>query len=121
VALTELPVAQQKTSGTTLGGATDASCTSVPWFSVTFPSAQTVARIAIRGNREYASGYDFIRARIDVIGAGGTLWSNSYDLPNPDRDLDITLASPLTGVTGVKFTSLQDESLEPGLSELEVF
>jgi hypothetical protein len=101
--------------------ATSTSCTTVPWFKVNFPAAQTLTRIAVRGNREYAEGYDFIRARLDVVGAGGTLWSNSYDLPEPNRDLDITFASPLTGVTSVKFTSLQDESVEPGLSELEVF
>jgi hypothetical protein len=101
--------------------ATSTSCTSVPWLRVNFPTAQTISRIAVRGNREYAEGYDFIRARIDVLGASGTLWSNSYDLPDPDRDVDITLASPMTGVTSVKFTSLQDESIEPGFSELEVF
>ncbi len=101
--------------------ATDPSCTSVPWISVGFPSAQSVSRIAVRGNREYASGYDFLRARIDVIGGSKVLWSGSYDLPNPDRDLDITLAAPLPGATSVKFTSLADESDEPGLAELEVF
>jgi hypothetical protein len=101
--------------------ATSTSCTTVPWISVTFPSVQSVSRIAIRGNREYASGYDFLRARIDVVGSAGALWTGSYDLPNPDRDLDIILPAPVPGVTSVKFTSLADESSEPGLSEIEVF
>jgi len=101
--------------------ATDTSCTSVPWISVTFPSVQSVSRIAIRGNRERAGSYDFLRARIDIIGNAGVLSTGSYDLPNPDRDLDITLPSPVAGATSVKFTSLADESIEPGLSEIEVF
>jgi hypothetical protein len=101
--------------------ATDTSCTSVPWIRVIFPAAQTVSRIAIRGNREYASGYDFLRANIDVVGDAGVLWTGSYNLPDPDRDLDILLPAPVTGATSVKFTSLADESTEPGLSELEVF
>jgi hypothetical protein len=101
--------------------ATDTSCTSVPWIRVTFPSAQSVSRIAIRGNREYASGYDFLRANVDVVGEAGLLWTGSYNLPNPDRDLDITLPAPVVGATSVKFTSLGDESSEPGLSEVEVF
>jgi hypothetical protein len=101
--------------------ATDTSCTSVPWIRVIFPSAQTVSRIALRGNREYPSGYDFLRANIDVVGDAGVLWSGSYNLPNPDRDLDITLLVPVAGATSVKFTSLADEGREPGLAELEVF
>lgn len=101
--------------------ATLSSCTSVPWISVTFPSAQNVSRVAVRGNREYASGYDILRARIDLVGSGGVLWTGAYDLPDPDRDLDIKLPAPLAGVTSIKLTSLADESDEPGLSELEVF
>lgn len=98
------------------------SCTTKPFYQVTFPQPQTVGRIAMRGNREYASGYDFLRGRFDVLNADGiALWSQSYDLPAPDRDLDIFLPAPIAGAAAVRFTSEADESDEPGFSELEVF
>ena len=102
--------------------ATSTSCTTVPWFTVTFPTVQTVSRIAMRGNREYASGYDYIRGRFDILAVGGaTLWTGSFSLPEPDRDLDIILPTPIAGAAKVRFTSLQDESSEPGFAELEIF
>jgi hypothetical protein len=98
------------------------SCTTRPWFKITFASAQTVARIAMRGNREYASGYDFLNGTFQVLGASdAVLWEGTYDLPQPDRDLDITLASPVANALAVNFIGLADESDEPGFSELEVF
>ena len=102
--------------------ATATSCTIDPWFKVTFPEPQTVARIAMRGNREYYSGYDFIRGRFEVLGAAdAVLFTGDYDLPLPDRDLDIVLPEPIEGAAAVRFSSLVDESSEPGFSELEVF
>jgi hypothetical protein len=102
--------------------ATLETCTTVPWYRITFADAQTVTRIAMRGNREYASGYDFIRGTFELLGAGDdALWEGTYDLPAPDRDLDIVLPAPVSGVTSVRFTSLEDESTEPGFAELEVF
>jgi hypothetical protein len=102
--------------------ATNVSCTSVPWFKVAFAGPQTVGRIAMRGNRTYASGYDFIRGRFEVLGDNdAVLWFATYDLPAPDRDLDIVLTSPIPNARAVKFTSIADESIEPGFAELEVF
>jgi hypothetical protein len=99
-----------------------ASCTTKPWFMVTFPSGQAVARIAIRGNREYASGYDFLTAKFELLGADeDVLWHGTYDLPGPDRDLDIVLPKTFDDVFSVRFSSIADESDEPGFSELEVF
>ncbi len=99
-----------------------ASCTTVPWYQITFADEQTVARIAFRGNREYASGYDFMRGRFEVLDSeGDVLWEGDYDLPAPDRDLDVTLSTPVANALSVRFTSLADESSEPGFSELEVF
>jgi hypothetical protein len=101
--------------------ATQTSCTTKPWFQITFASDQTVARIAMRGNREYASGYDFLSGKFEVLDdSDGVLWHGTYDLPEPDRDIDITLPAQ-TGARKVKFSSLADESDEPGFSELEVF
>jgi hypothetical protein len=101
--------------------ATVATCTTKPWFQITFASDQTVARIAMRGNREYASGYDFLRGTFQVLDASDkVLWKGDYELPEPDRDLDVTLPA-VDNARKVKFLSLADESDEPGFSELEVF
>jgi hypothetical protein len=98
------------------------ACTAVPWYTVTFPSAQVVGRIAVRGSREYSAGYDFLRARLEVLGAGGVvLWSGASDLPQPNRDLDVTLPAPIAGAVAVRFTSEKDESEDPGFGELEIF
>jgi hypothetical protein len=100
-------------------------CMSTPWYMITFPSPQTVTRIAMRGSREYStgySGYNFLRGRFEVFGdAAAVLWSGSYDLPEPDRDLDIVLPTPVPGALSVRFTSEKDESEDPGLGELEIF
>ncbi len=102
--------------------ATQAGCTTVPFYQVTFSSPQPVGRIALRGNREYMSGYDFIRVRFEVVGAGDAIiWSSAFDLPQPDRDVDVFLSKTLTGVTAVRFVSEADESSEPGFAEFEVF
>jgi len=98
------------------------TCTTIPFFQINFPATQTVSRIAMRGNREYASGYDFIQGRFEVLdAAGGVLWSEERLLPDPDRDLDIPVFPPLANASAVRFTSLMDQSDEPGFSELEVF
>jgi hypothetical protein len=99
-----------------------ATCTQVPFYLITFPGPQTVGRIALRGNREYTSGYDFLRARFDLLDAAGVvLWTGSHELPEPDRDLDVKLPTPQANVTSVRFTSERDESEDPGFGELEVF
>lgn len=98
------------------------TCTKKPFYQVTFAQPQSVGRIAIRGNREYESGYDFLRARFEILdAAGGVLWGETYDLPAPDRDLDVFLPAPVLGASSVRFSSESDQSDEPGFSELEVF
>lgn len=98
------------------------TCTTAPFFQLTFPSPQTVGRIAMRGNREYESGYDFVEGRFDILDVNGTvLWSEDRLLPDPDRDLDILVEPRVTNAASVRFSSVQDQSDEPGFSELEVF
>lgn len=98
------------------------TCQQIPWFMVTFPSAQTVGRIAFRGNRENAAGFDFIRAKFEVVdGNGGVLWTGTVDLPPPERDFDLNLPTPVSGARSVRVISERDESHSPGIGELEVF
>jgi hypothetical protein len=92
-----------------------------PWVEVIFPFDATVAQINIRGNREFANGYDMVAGRLQMFDGQNTLlWSQSVQLPGPTRDLDVPLAAPVSGVRRVRFTSTSDESCAPGLSELEV-
>jgi hypothetical protein len=101
--------------------ATLESCTIDPFFTITLAADHAINRIAMRGNREYASGYDFIRGRFLLLDANSAvLWQGDYDLPPPDRDLDITLPTPITA-RALRFESLADESSEPGFAELELF
>jgi hypothetical protein len=97
-------------------------CTMTPWFLVTFAAPQTVARIALRGNREYTTGYDFLRARFELLGEGDAVLSTTtHQLLEPDRDVDVTWAAPVAGVKAVRFRSEADESEDPGFGELAVF
>ncbi len=101
--------------------ATLTSCTMTPFYVITLASDQDIQRIAMRGNREYASGYDFIRGRFMLLDEGGDpVWQGEYDLPAPDRDLDITLPEPVRA-RAFRFESLEDESSEPGFAEIELF
>jgi len=98
------------------------ACTIMPVYQLTFPTPQAVGRIAMRGNREYASGYDFIEGRFDLLDVNGAvLWTADRLLPDPDRDLDILVEPRVGNVASVRFTSVQDQPDEPGFSELEVF
>jgi hypothetical protein len=98
------------------------SCTSSPWITVSFPSTQILSRIALRGNRAWATGFDFLTGRIEVLdNKGGVTWTGAFDFPDPDRDFDIALLAPLSNVASVRFTGLADEGVGPGLSELELF
>jgi hypothetical protein len=98
------------------------ACTTVPFFQLSFPTPQTIGRISMRGNREYASGYDFVEGRFDILDASGAvLWTEDRLLPDPDRDLDILVEPRVTGASAVRFTSVMDQPDEPGFSELELF
>jgi hypothetical protein len=98
------------------------ACRSAPWFLVSFPLPQTVSRVAIRANREYLTGYNFLRGTIQILTASGTiLWSGSFDFPSNERDLDVLLPTPIARASSVRFQGEKDEGRGPGLAEIEVF
>jgi hypothetical protein len=101
--------------------ATDPMCSTVPFYELTFAVPTDVARVHVRGNREYPDGYDYIEGLVEVYDGGTMLYGASHMLPAPRRDIDVVFGSPLQAATSVKFTSVVDESIEPGLSEIEVF
>ncbi len=112
--------------------ASSVSCTSVPAVVVHLGAPKAVNHVAIRGNREYASGYDIFRARVEILGAdpadagdagdagAPVVFTREVALSNPMRDVDLVVSPPVTG-TAVRVVSEMDESIEPGLAEIEVY
>jgi hypothetical protein len=101
------------------------TCTAPPQLTVFFATAMNIGRIGVRGNREYRTGYNFLRGRLEILGAGDggarpILHTRRVVLPNPNHDVDVVLSPPVTG-NAVRFVSEADQSTSPGLSELEVF
>lgn len=98
----------------------DPDCTGTPQLTVTLPQAVRIEHLAIRGNREYRGGFDFLRGRVEIVGSDGAVAfrrPTRHLLPNRDVEVDVP------GVIGktVRFVSEGDESVNPGLAELEIF
>jgi hypothetical protein len=92
-----------------------------PYVEVVLPSLATVNQINIRGNREWAK-YDIFAGRIDLFGDDGEiLFTADVEKTGQFYDVDFVLPTPQADVRTVRFTSTDDESIEPGLAELEVF
>ncbi len=92
-----------------------------PFFELIFDKDVIVSELKMFGNREYANGYDFISGVFQLFDQSGNEVYNSkvVELPAPHRD--ITLSIPdISDVRRVRFSSMSDESMEPGFSELEV-
>ena len=82
-----------------------------PFFQITFPTARSVRRVSILGNRDpsYFDGFAILHARLDVFDdAGHLLQSLRADGQGDRRDYTFELGS-VEGVKAVRFTSLGDE------------
>lgn len=94
------------------------------FLQVTFPSAVTVRELRMFGNRQFASGHDFLSGRFELFdGAGALLYSSGVVvLPAPDRDLKLVLPAPLAGVKRARFTATgyQTPGDDHGFAELEI-
>lgn len=112
-------------------------CSQPPIAEIEFAAPKMIGRVAIRGNREYSAGYDFKRVRIEIRGAkpadagavdggdagsvlGPLLATRDVALSTPMADGDVSISPAVSG-SSVRFISLEDESTEPGLAEIEVF
>ena len=85
------------------------------------PKLATVNQVNIRGNREWPD-YDIFAGRIDLFGDDGEiLFTADVEKTGQFYDVDFVLPTPQADVRTVRFTSTDDESIEPGLAELEVF
>ncbi|HEY9838803.1 MAG TPA: hypothetical protein V6D23_00005 [Candidatus Obscuribacterales bacterium] len=90
-----------------------------PFIVMNFPEPVSVKAINLRGNREYKGGYDILEGRLTLHTSAGD-GSFNVVLPQPDRDFSLRFASSIAGVTSIRFDITKDESVDPGLSELEV-
>jgi RHS repeat-associated protein len=92
-----------------------------PFFQISFQQDVTVTELRMFGNREFASGFDFLAGAFQLLAADGTVLFDSgvVSLPAPDRDVVLPIPS-VSGVRRVRFTATADEGTEPGFAELEV-
>lgn len=94
------------------------------FFQVTLPAPATVRELRMAGNRQFASGHDFLSGRFDVFDAAGAVLYTSgvVALPAPDRDLRLVLPTPVAGARRVRFTATGFEvpGSDHGFAELEV-
>ncbi len=92
-----------------------------PFYEVNLPGPATVTEVRMFGNRQFASGFDFFAGIFQLFNGTGTELFNSgvVILPAPERDITLTIPN-ISGVERVRFTATDDESNEPGFSELEV-
>jgi len=113
--------------------ATDMSCGAIPVAEIEFATPKSIGRVAIRGNREYVDDYDFKKVRLEIRGPkptdagvdsgaalGPVLFTRDVVLPLPMRDADVILSPAVSGAS-IRLVSLEDESTDPGLAEIEVF
>ena len=92
-----------------------------PFVEITLPEDAAVSELRMYGLRSHPDGFDFFSGIFQLFDAAGTELYTSGDvaLPAPDRDLVLSFAE-VTGVRRARFTATDDESVEPGLGELEV-
>jgi hypothetical protein len=94
-----------------------------PTFTFTFPTAQPIARIAMRGLRDqYRGSWDYLRGRFELLDTpdGMPLFVGSFQFPTPERDYDVFFTKAISARI-VRFVGEQDQNTGPGLSEIELF
>ena len=93
---------------------------SAPFIEVTLPEDQGVAQARLLGNRTNPIGFDIFAGIFQAFDASGNELFNSgeVELPGPVRDVAVPI--DIEGVRRVRFTSTDDESNTPGLSEFQV-
>ncbi|MDH5763134.1 MAG: Ig-like domain-containing protein [Nitrospinota bacterium] len=94
---------------------------SVPFIQVTLPFTSKVSLIKLLGNRINPDNHDFTQGVLQGFDENDNVIFDSglVTLPLPDRDLILPVS--LDGLRKMKFTSVVDEGLNPGLSEVQVF
>lgn len=90
-----------------------------PYIELVFPNPVSIKGVNLKGNREYASGYDIFEGKLIVNSSSG---SSNYNVsfPAPERDFNISFNQTISDVKSIKLEITKDESQDPGLAEFEV-
>ncbi|HEX2550218.1 MAG TPA: Ig-like domain-containing protein, partial [Nocardioidaceae bacterium] len=92
----------------------------IPWVELTFPADQRVAQVRLFGNRQNPDGFDIFKGILQAFDAAGNEVFNSGEVMLPAPGRDATIPVDRDGVRRIRFTSTDDESNTPGLSEIQV-
>ena len=92
----------------------------VPFIEVEFIDDVNVAQVRVLGNRSNPGSFDFLAGIFQAFDSAGNEVFNSGELslPAPSRDLSVPI--DLDDISRVRFTSTDDVSRTPGLSEIQV-
>ncbi|MEW6298613.1 MAG: putative Ig domain-containing protein, partial [Thermodesulfobacteriota bacterium] len=94
------------------------------FFEINFAAEVTVRELRMFGNREFASGHDFLSGIFQLFDATGAVLfdSGNVTLPAPARDVTLTLPSAISDVRRVRFTATgyENPSTDHGFAELEI-
>ncbi|MCH9662063.1 MAG: Ig-like domain-containing protein, partial [Gammaproteobacteria bacterium] len=93
---------------------------SAPFIELLLPQDVDVAQLRLLGNRQNPDGFDFFSGNFQAFDAGGAELFNSGPVVLPAPTRDVAVPVDLDGIRRVRFTSTDDESNTPGLSEFQV-
>ncbi len=91
-----------------------------PFVEVTLAEPSDILQVGVRGSRDIPEGRDIFAGVFEVFDAGDNVLFDSGEVMLPAPLRDIRVPSEVVGAARVRFTSTDDESQTPGLSELEV-
>ena len=97
-------------------------CNGALSFQVNFGADRQVSALELRGNREFANGYDIYRARAELLDASGNVLA-SYPLENPVGgvgDWTYMLPASITA-RSVRLAIITAQDDGPGLAELRAW
>ena len=91
-----------------------------PFVEVTLPDVRDVVQVGVVGNRAVPDGRDVFEGRFELFDSGGGLLFDSGAVALLGVEGDVRVPAEVDGVRRARFTSTDDESLTPGIAEIEV-
>lgn len=93
---------------------------SAPFIDVIFQQDIDAAQVRLFGNRQNPEGFDIFAGIFQAFDSSDTEIFNSGEVSLPAPSRDVAVPVDLNGIRRVRFTSTDDESNTPGLSEIQV-